>query len=243
MNDKSLDSVAFKGTRQGIIVSIREDFDFSGCIENLEVKIKESRAFFSGAAVSIDLGWRELNIEELESLLDVIYRNKLKLLGIVSTSLATRNLAERHNIKVIIGRLGLAGHAGRKKNSVQGAAAVPQPRVLPSDMAFIHRKIVRSGTSLHFDGSVIIMGDINSGGEVMARGDIYVMGAVRGVVHAGCEGNEKSCIFALDQQFTRLQIAQHAASEKDKKKIKKGVPHLSIVEEGKIISLPYNKRQ
>lgn len=75
---------------------------------------------------------------------------------------------------------------------------------------------VRSGTEIRHPGSIIVLGDINPGGSLIAAGDIFVWGRLRGVVHAGSEGNEACRIMALHMQPTQLRIAEHVARAPEK---------------------------
>jgi septum site-determining protein MinC len=68
-------------------------------------------------------------------------------------------------------------------------------------------RIVRSGQVLHVNGDVLLIGDVNPGGTLIANGNIYVMGALRGIAHAGFEGNEKAVISASLLAPAQLRIA------------------------------------
>jgi len=67
---------------------------------------------------------------------------------------------------------------------------------------------LRSGQKIESEHSVVICGDINSGAEVVAGGDIVVLGTLRGVAHAGAydETGGGRFIFALNLQPTQLRI-------------------------------------
>lgn len=75
---------------------------------------------------------------------------------------------------------------------------------------------VRSGVDIRHPGSVILLGDLNPGGTIVAEGDILVWGRVRGVVHAGAGGNSKSMITALQMEPTLIRIAEHKARGPEK---------------------------
>jgi len=68
--------------------------------------------------------------------------------------------------------------------------------------------IVRSGQTVEHDGHLLLLGDVNPGGSIVCTGDIYVMGALRGVAHAGSAGNEKAIIAASLMMPTQLRIAE-----------------------------------
>src|SRR5699024_12438240 len=53
-------------------------------------------------------------------------------------------------------------------------------------------QIVRSGQVLDIEGDLLLIGDVNPGGEVRATGDIYILGKLHGIAHAGTKGNDRS---------------------------------------------------
>ncbi|BCJ85077.1 septum site-determining protein MinC [Effusibacillus dendaii] len=89
---------------------------------------------------------------------------------------------------------------------IQGFHSVLEEEFPKPPHVFLHRGTVRSGQSIEFDGDITIIGDVNPGGQVLATGDIYVMGALRGIAHAGCRGNEQAVIGAVYFQPTQLRI-------------------------------------
>jgi septum site-determining protein MinC len=75
---------------------------------------------------------------------------------------------------------------------------------------------VRSGVEFRHPGPVIILGDLNPGGIVVADGDILVWGRLRGIAHAGASGNRESLIMALQMEPTQLRIADAVARAPEK---------------------------
>lgn len=67
---------------------------------------------------------------------------------------------------------------------------------------------LRSGQKIESDYSVVVCGDVNSGAEIVAGGDIFVLGTLRGVAHAGAydETGGGRLIFALDLKPMQLRI-------------------------------------
>ncbi|QRG70523.1 septum site-determining protein MinC [Brevibacillus choshinensis] len=66
---------------------------------------------------------------------------------------------------------------------------------------------VRSGQVLEYDGDLLLLGDVNPGGIVRSTGNIYVLGHLRGYVHAGISGDSQVIIAAAVMSPTQLRIA------------------------------------
>jgi septum site-determining protein MinC len=67
--------------------------------------------------------------------------------------------------------------------------------------------IVRSGQIVEVPGDVLIVGDVNPGGRVLAGGNIYILGVLKGIAHAGYYGNTESVIVAAKMIPSQLRIA------------------------------------
>ena len=70
-----------------------------------------------------------------------------------------------------------------------------------------HRGSLRSGQKMEAEGSLVIIGDVNSGAEVIASDNIIVLGALRGLAHAGAKGNKQAIIAAGLVDTVQIRIA------------------------------------
>ncbi len=77
------------------------------------------------------------------------------------------------------------------------------------------KKTIRSGQSITSDGNLVIVGDVNPGAEIRAKGDITVWGILGGIAHAGSEGNTQARIRALKMNAIQLRIADIFARRPD----------------------------
>jgi septum site-determining protein MinC len=68
-------------------------------------------------------------------------------------------------------------------------------------------RMVRSGQILHVQGDLLLIGDVNPGGTVIAGGNIFILGALRGIAHAGYYGNKEAVIAASVMKPTQLRIS------------------------------------
>jgi len=89
------------------------------------------------------------------------------------------------------------------------SAAIP---VMSLPATLYHRGTLRGGRSLQQVGSVVVVGDVNPGAELVASGDIVVFGALRGTAHAGAQGDAAARVYALELTPTQLRIATFIAS-------------------------------
>lgn len=67
--------------------------------------------------------------------------------------------------------------------------------------------VVRSGQVLEVPGDLLLVGDVNPGGTVNAGGNIFIMGALKGIAHAGYNGRRDAVIVASFMTPSQLRIA------------------------------------
>lgn len=103
------------------------------------------------------------------------------------------------------------------------------------DTILINRTI-RSGQRVKYPANIVVIGDVNPGAEVIAGGDILVIGKLRGVVHAGALGSNESQIIALKLQPTQLRIGNVISRSPDElKNIEPAVPERAYIKDGVVI--------
>ncbi len=101
-----------------------------------------------------------------------------------------------------------------------------------SDTKF-YKGALRSGQKLEYEGSIVLMGDLNGGAEIVAGENIAVIGSLRGVAHAGAKGNKKAIISAGSIEAPQIRIANIVKEiEKGENETKKTFAYIS---EDKII--------
>lgn len=74
-----------------------------------------------------------------------------------------------------------------------------------------HKGSLRSGQKIEFEGSLVIIGDVNSGAEVIAEENIVVLGTLRGLAHSGAKGNKDAIIAAERILAPQIRIADKIA--------------------------------
>jgi len=70
-----------------------------------------------------------------------------------------------------------------------------------------HKGSLRSGQKIEFEGSIVVLGDVNGGAELIAGENIVILGILRGLAHAGAKGNKKAIIATNLIESPQIRIA------------------------------------
>jgi septum site-determining protein MinC len=106
----------------------------------------------------------------------------------------------------------------------------PESPAKPDSDLQVHRGTLRSGDHLETSGSVLLLGDVNPGARISAAGHVLVWGRLRGVAHAGCQGDNFARIVALQLRPLQLRIAGAVARGPE------GAPPAGFAEEARIVA-------
>jgi septum site-determining protein MinC len=135
----------------------------------------------------------------------------------------------------------------------RGEASVPRPVVEPAAAArplrvveappgtLYHAATLRGGQTLHHNGNIVVVGDVNPGAELVATGDILVFGRLAGIAHAGARGDENARIYAIDLAATQLRIATFIATEGESKRPAAKTAEMAVARDGGIAILPLDR--
>lgn len=126
--------------------------------------------------------------------------------------------------------------AGGQLAEIRPPTVVTQAR----GQTVIIARTVRSGGLVESTGSVIVLGDVNSGAEIIAEDDIIVIGTLRGLAHAGASGNEKAVIWAQQILSPQLRIGAALAQAGDDRN-QNGGPEFAHLKDGHIVLRPWDK--
>ncbi|MHC5772321.1 septum site-determining protein MinC [Nostoc sp.] len=109
-----------------------------------------------------------------------------------------------------------SGYSVEQLQPVSSLISEPTVTAIPQADALYLEMTVRSGVEIRHPGTVILLGDLNPGGIVIADGDIIIWGRLRGIAHAGAGGNSECLIMALQMEPTQLRIADAVARAPEK---------------------------
>lgn len=191
--------VQMKGLRDGLLVSLG-DAAWPVLESALMNYIEKNEAFFKGARVALEVGNQILKVAELSALRDTLSGRGIILWAVIGDSPTTESASQL---------LGLATRLHKPRPTPEPN---PPARGIDNESALWIHKTLRSGVRVEYAGHVVIVGDVNPGAEVIAGGSVLIWGRLRGVVHAGAEGNQNAVVCALDLAPTQLRIAGQIAT-------------------------------
>ncbi|OFX09045.1 MAG: septum site-determining protein MinC [Anaerolinea sp. RIFOXYB12_FULL_60_12] len=186
--------VQIKGLRDGLLVSLG-NASWDDLRAALMEQIETRQSFFRGARVAIDVGGQIFHVNELSELRDTLSERGVNLWAVVSESPTTEKTAQL---------LGLATRISKPRP--QEMTRPPAEEIGEAAAMWIGRTL-RSGTRIEFPGNIVVLGDVNPGAEVIADGSILVWGRVRGVAHAGANGDQSAVVCGLDLSAGQIRIA------------------------------------
>lgn len=249
MNQKEL--VFFRGGKENVSIQLDDGADFQQVLHRLEEKLEAGAMLVSGNKLKLELGERNLQDTQKDSLKKVFSSKGLPdpfaTPEIQSEHAGTqtedifvkteREDEEVHAYEEISSNDDSGNKTSETKETAQTedangkteeasdvavtapeedeekpVAAAEEKKLPPEERTLMVKKTLRSGQSVEYDGNVVILGDVNPGAEVNAGGDILIMGALRGTVHAGCNGDKKAIIAALKVMPVQARIANITAA-------------------------------
>ena len=169
-----------------IIIRISEGAEQSEIMECLNKKIPALKKLYKTEKTPIFVTGKVLKNKEIEEIKKLISSNI--------------------DVKITFDSPKVLGLSGIKK--------IFEKDIENSETKF-HRGSLRCGQKLEFEGSLVILGDVNNGAEVIAGENIVVLGILRGLAHAGAKGNTKAIIAANLIESPQIRIA-NKVKEMDK---------------------------
>jgi septum site-determining protein MinC len=237
------ETITIKGIREGLIVSLPTTCGaWRAALDQLEARLDSSPAFFKGARVGLVIGAWELDQDEIRAARDLLLRHDVTLWALISDNLKTQEAAARLGLDIKLPqREARPQPAPMLAESAPASDVVAQTTTDVSETAMVVHRTLRSGVSLRHPGSLVIIGDVHSGAEVIAGGDVVVWGKLHGTVHAGAFGDNEAVVCALDLTPTQLRIGHIITRSPDDRR-RKIQPEMAHVMRGRIEAVAWNPK-
>jgi septum site-determining protein MinC len=218
--------ISIKGTKTGLQIVLDDSATFDEAIDQLASRLGATDAFFQGARVALDVGERVVSREEWSRLEAELRQKSLVLTAALAADEESRGAARALGIPLVT--------ESRHEMTVAERRRMKKDAEGTSEGMFI-RRTLRSGQVVRYPGSVVIMGDVNAGAEIVAEGDVVVWGSLRGMVHAGASGDETATVSALHLAPTQLRLAGHIARSPGNRARLIDTPEMASVKDDHIV--------
>ncbi len=183
-------SVVIKGVTHGIIVVLDPDLNYDILKEKIAQKFSDSAKFLGRAQMTLSFEGRLLTDNEC-----------IELLGIVT---------DNCELNIICLMLNDPEQDERCRRRLE-----ENQKVSEKTNGQFYKGNLRSGQSIDFETSIVVIGDVNPGASVTSKGNIVILGSLKGTVFAGSGGNEKAFVLALDMSPVQIRIADMIARAPD----------------------------
>ena len=159
-------SVIIKGNKYGFQIVLNPTLPFEELLREVGNKFKESTHFFDlNKPIAVSFTGRELTSGEQNLLVDTISENS----GLnISCVIDGAKVYETQFAKV----LNEIREEEKKEKKQQEAESFPENRIAKNGQ--FYRGTLRSGQKIEVDGSIVILGDINPGAQIVAGGNVVV---------------------------------------------------------------------
>lgn len=262
--------IKIRGRPSGVVAVEVGAGDWEPLVKSLKERLNAGEGFFRGGRVVLEVGDRVVVEDQLRQVCRLLEAHAMTLNVVHATAERTLQAALEIGVATSLEETEPSAPAAEPPVAPKPELvvkppeppAVPKPPVHPSDpyaplepaaprpVHFVHRGSLRSGQVLRKTESIVVIGDVNPGAQVISGGDIMVWGRLRGVAHAGADGNRRAVVTAIDFVPTQLRIANLTAIAPDKKK-GRGLlfwkkeperrPEIARVVDGRIVVEPWDE--
>ena len=189
--------VIIKSSKNGINLVLDETMPFDLLLGEVKNKFVDSEKFFKNARIAISFEGRSLSEAEQYAVIDVIQQN---------TTISVVCIMEHDDLmdEVI-------------KRRMDAYVETHSPQT-----GQFYKGTLRSGQQLESETSLIVLGDVNPGAKVIAKGNIVVLGALKGTAYAGADGDSTCFVAALDMNPMQIKIGDYIGRSADRKEPVRG---------------------
>ena len=199
-------NISIQTKKENVVLKIEEEAELKQITMELKKRIPELKKLYQDDTTPIFITGKVLKNKEMEQIQELIKKEIP-----VEVEFDSPKILGLHGIKKTFSK-----------------------EIATSETKF-HRGPLRSGQKIEYEGSLVILGDVNAGAEVLAGENIVVLGILRGMAHAGAKGNKEAIIAAAAIEAPQIRIA-NMIKELEKSEIEEDIKTCAYVnEEGEVV--------
>lgn len=223
--------VTIKGREDGLEIFMDEKATYPAVREELMQKLRKNSDFFRDSSTKVTVRGKKLSPAQQFEIKRVFSMD----FGIHDMVFVGSGNGEGNGALNVEKPVPLNG-----KKAPKGDAELVSNGYFDAQSIFINNT-VRSGQRIECEGDIVVLGDVNPGGEVIAGGSIAVFGRLRGLAHAGCSGREDVCVAALNMCPKQLRLSGRVVTFPNEREAVEDA-EVAELKDGKVVIRPVNYR-
>ena len=203
-------AVVIKSSKAGMTVILDPELPFGELLDAIGKKFSESARFWGSVQMTLTLGGRDLTAAQEFAIVDTITKNsQIEVLCLLDTDAERIERCEK--------------------------ALNDKLMELNSQTGQFYRGTLKRGDCLESEASIVIIGNVDHGARVTAKGNVIVLGELKGTVTAGVSGNPQAVVMALDMAPLQIRIGDMSSRFNERNKRLGRGPMIALAEDGAIV--------
>ena len=209
-------AVVIKSSKAGMTVILDPELPFDELLDAIGKKFSESARFWGSVQMTLTLEGRDLTAAQEFAIVDTITKNsQIEVLCLLDTDAERIERCEK--------------------------ALNDKLMELNSQTGQFYRGTLKRGDCLESEASIVIIGNVDHGARVTAKGNVIVLGGLKGTVTAGVSGNPQAVVMALDMAPLQIRIGDMSSRFNERNKRLGRGPMIALAEDGAIVMLSLKK--
>ena len=203
-------AVVIKSSKAGMTVILDPELPFDELLDAIGKKFSESARFWGSVQMTLTLEGRDLTAAQEFAIVDTITKNsQIEVLCLLDTDAERIERCEK--------------------------ALNDKLMELNSQTGQFYRGTLKRGDCLESEASIVIIGNVDHGARVTAKGNVIVLGELKGTVTAGVSGNPQAVVMALDMAPLQIRIGDMSSRFNERNKRLGRGPMIALAEDGAIV--------
>ena len=203
-------AVVIKSSKAGMTVILDPELPFDELLDAIGKKFSESARFWGSVQMPLTLEGRDLTAAQEFAIVDTITKNsQIEVLCLLDTDAERIERCEK--------------------------ALNDKLMELNSQTGQFYRGTLKRGDCLESEASIVIIGNVDHGARVTAKGNVIVLGELKGTVTAGVSGNPQAVVMALDMAPLQIRIGDMSSRFNERNKRLGRGPMIALAEDGAIV--------
>ena len=189
-------SIELKSTKYVLTLVMDPDVPFGTILRDVQEKFMQSARFFKGASMAMAFTGREIGQEEERQILSAIHNScEINITCIIEEN------EDRENAQYEAIARALPEPVPEEETAENLLDGMDE-----TECADILCGSLKNGQRVYSDKTILLLGDVEPGGEIASKRNVFVAGCAMGTLRAGVGGKEGCFAAALIMKPSTLEV-------------------------------------